>query len=122
MPDRTSDQSIAEDELQPGRVRRLGRWAVGRTPQGADFAVSPVCRHQLADLSKGTVDADGCLVCPWHQSRYDVSDGRMVSGPRGFLGYHGPTPGYTQLVLGYGRHLRLRVGRVLRSAGRVHVE
>ena len=56
------------------------------------------CRHQLADLAHGSLDADGCLVCPWHGSRYDVRNGQMVSGPRGFLAYHGPTPGYTQFV------------------------
>ncbi len=97
-----------------GGVTRVGRWAVG-TSKGTDFAVSRVCRHQLGDLSKGTVDADGCLVCPWHQARYDVTDGRMVAGPRGFLGYHGPTPGYTQLVRAYAQVLRLRVGTVART-------
>lgn len=94
-----------------GTVGRIGRWAVGRTRDDQVFAVSPRCRHQLADLSKGTVDADGCLVCPWHASRYDVSDGRMVTGPRGFLGYRGPTPGYSRLVRAYSRVLRLRVAR-----------
>jgi nitrite reductase/ring-hydroxylating ferredoxin subunit len=71
-------------------VRRLGGWAVGRS-RGEDFAVSRRCRHQLGDLSSGRVDADGCLVCPWHGARYDVRDGRMVDGPRGLLFYHGPT-------------------------------
>jgi nitrite reductase/ring-hydroxylating ferredoxin subunit len=115
------DDSLAAEDLPPGTVRPLGQWAVGNRA-GEPFAVSRRCRHQLADLSKGTVDADGCLVCPWHGSRYDVRDGRMVAGPRGFLGYHGPTPGYTQFVLSYGRVLRLRVGRVLRRAGRITVE
>ena len=119
MPDQSD--SLPESELAEGRVRRLGSWAVGRS-RGADFAVSPRCRHQLADLSKGTIDADGCLVCPWHQSRYDVRTGEMVTGPRGFLAYQGPTPGYSQLVLAYGRKLRLRVGRVVRAGGRVRVE
>ena len=63
----------------------------------------------------GTVDADGCLVCPWHQSRYDVRTGEMVEGPRGFLGYHGPTPGYTQLVRLLGSVARLRVRRAHRA-------
>ena len=79
-------------------MRRVGEWAVGNRGDDQYFAVSRRCRHQLADLSEGTIDADGCLVCPWHQSRYDVRTGEMVEGPRGFLGYHGPTPGYTQLV------------------------
>ena len=101
-----------------GSVRRVGQWAVGRS-NGEVFAVSRRCRHQLGDLSEGTVDADGCLVCPWHQSRYDVRTGAMVSGPKGFLGYHGKTPGYTQLVLAYGRYLKLRVATVARRAGRL---
>lgn len=116
-----SEKSLADGELPPGTVRPLGRWAVGNR-DGEPFAVSRRCRHQLADLSRGSLDADGCLVCPWHGSRYDVRDGRMVSGPHGFLAYHGPTPGYTQLVLSYGRVLRLRVGRALRRAGRTTVE
>ena len=109
-------------DLPPGAVRRVGDWAVGNRGDDHYFAVSRRCRHQLADLSEGSVDADGCLVCPWHQSRYDVRTGEMVSGPRGFLNYHGPTPGYTQLVLAYGRKLRLRVGHVVRAGGRVRVE
>jgi nitrite reductase/ring-hydroxylating ferredoxin subunit len=109
-------------DLTPGSVRRAGKWAVGSTSTGDLFAVSRRCRHQLADLAEGSVDAEGCLVCPWHQSRYDVRTGEMVTGPRGFLTYHGPTPGYTQLVLGYGRWLRLRVGRALRRGDEVVVE
>ena len=115
----TTDHAVVlrdEDVPAAGAVRAAGPWAVGRS-RGEVFAVSRRCRHQLADLSGGSVDADGCLVCPWHQSRYDVRTGEMVSGPKGFLGYHGPTPGYTQMVLAYGRHLRLRVATVIRRAG-----
>jgi nitrite reductase/ring-hydroxylating ferredoxin subunit len=117
--DENSGIELDESEVpSAGGVRQVGQWAVGRS-NGEVFAVSRRCRHQLADLSQGTVDADGCLVCPWHQSRYDVRSGAMVSGPKGFLGYHGRTPGYTQLVLGYGRFLKLRVATVARRAGRL---
>ncbi|MFC3688071.1 Rieske (2Fe-2S) protein [Aquipuribacter hungaricus] len=113
----------------PGTVGRIAGWAVGRTRSRATggtgepevFAVSRFCRHQLADMSKGTVDADGCLVCPWHQSRYDVTDGRMVSGPRGFLGYHGPTPGYSAVIKAYGKVLRLRVRKARVVDGEVEL-
>lgn len=37
------------------------------------------CRHQLADLAHGSLDADGCLVCPWHGSRYDVRNAVAVT-------------------------------------------
>jgi nitrite reductase/ring-hydroxylating ferredoxin subunit len=114
------DDSIPDTPFAPGEVRRVGQWAVGRSG-GRDFAVSRRCRHQLADLSDGRVDADGCLVCPWHGARYDVRSGRMVDGPQGFLTYRGPTPGYSGLVKAYSQVLKLRVGHVVRTAGRIIV-
>ena len=116
-----SEKTVRTGDLSPGTVRRAGPWAVGNR-DGELFAVSRRCRHQLADLSEGSIDADGCLVCPWHQSRYDVTDGRMVAGPRGFLGWHGPTPGYTQLVLAYSKVLKLKVGRIRRRGSEIEVE
>ena len=114
-------EHLSSDQLPPGAVRRAGPWAVGNR-DGELFAVSRRCRHQLADLSQGTIDADGCLVCPWHQSTYDVTTGAMVEGPRGFLGYHGKAPGYAQVVRGYSRVLRLRVATVVRRGADVVVE
>ena len=115
------EQTVPDVPTGPTQVRRVGGWAVG-TSRGDDFAVSRRCRHQLADLSKGTVDADGCLVCPWHSSRYDVRTGAMVDGPQGLLFYYGRIPGYSALVLGYAKHLRIRIGRVVRRAGRITVQ
>jgi nitrite reductase/ring-hydroxylating ferredoxin subunit len=118
----TDPDRLRASELSPGSVRRVGDWAVGNRGDDRYFAVSRRCRHQLADLSEGTIDAEGCLVCPWHQSRYDVRTGEMVEGPRGFLGYHGPTPGYTQLVELLGRIARLRVRRAVRRGDDVVLE
>lgn len=117
----SDDPSVPADQLPPGSVRRADAWAVGNR-NGELFAVSRRCRHQLGDLSEGTIDADGCLVCPWHRARYDVTTGAMVEGPRGFLAYHGPTPGYSQLVLAYSWVLRLRVARAVRRGAEVVVE
>ena len=112
---------IPAADLPDRSVRRAGNWAVGNRG-GEYFAVSRHCRHQLADLSEGSIDADGCLVCPWHQSRYDVTTGEMVEGPKGFLGYHGPTPGYTQFVRAYAKRLKLRVRRAVRRGDEVVVD
>ena len=60
----------------------MGRYAVGNV-DGQYFAVTRRCRHLGADLAGGHLDADGCLVCPWHHSAYDVRTGRMVRGPQG---------------------------------------
>ena len=109
-------------DLPPGTVRRSGGWAVGNRGDDKYFAVSRRCRHQLADLAEGSIDSEGCLVCPWHQSRYDLHTGEMVSGPRGFLGYHGPAPGYSGLVKLFGQVVRLRVRRALRQGDDIIVE
>src|SRR3954447_7530240 len=69
-------------ELPPGKVTGAGNYAVGNA-NGEYFAVTRRCRHFRADLAGGTIDENGCLVCPWHQSAYDVSNGRMVRGPQG---------------------------------------
>ncbi|HEX5613947.1 MAG TPA: Rieske (2Fe-2S) protein [Acidimicrobiia bacterium] len=70
------------EQLPPGTVTGVPGWAVGNTGSQL-FAVSRRCRHLAADLAGGTIDGDGCLVCPWHGARYDVTTGRMTSGPQG---------------------------------------
>ena len=68
-------------DVPPGSVKGSGGYAVGNN--GEYFAVSRRCRHLRADLAEGSIDADGCLVCPWHRSKYDVRTGRMTRGPQG---------------------------------------
>lgn len=69
-------------ELTPGTVEGAGRYAVGNA-YGELFAVTRRCRHLNADLANGSIDEAGCLVCPWHGSKYDVVTGKMVLGPQG---------------------------------------
>lgn len=76
-----STTRIPSADVPPGSVTGAGEYAVGNN--GEFFAVGRKCRHLRADLAEGTIDADGCLVCPWHQSTYDVSTGRMTRGPQG---------------------------------------
>jgi len=62
-------------------VTQAGQYAVGNN--GDYCAVSRRCRHLRADLVGGSIDSDGCLVCPWHEAKYDVRTERMVRGPQG---------------------------------------
>lgn len=78
----SEERVCATAELTDGVVLGAGKWAVGNA-QGERFAVTRRCRHLGADLAKGSIDAKGCLVCPWHGSRYDVTTGHMVRGPQG---------------------------------------
>ena len=43
-------------------------------------ALHATCAHAGGPLDKGTL-VDGCVECPWHQSRFRLSDGRVVQGP-----------------------------------------
>ena len=116
----SDETSLPESALPRGAVARAGQWTVANR-DGDLRAVSSRCRHQLADLSRGSLDADGCLVCPWHGARYDLDTGDMVAGPKGFLGYVGRTPGYTQVVRAYAWLARLRRRPVVREGDRIVV-
>ena len=70
-------------EVGEGTVVGAGPWAVG--DNGERFAVTRRGRHLRADLAGGSIGEDGCLVCPWHASTYDVSTGHMVRGPQGIF-------------------------------------
>lgn len=112
------EHSVEESDIPDRRAVPVGPWAVAKV--GDDVhAVSRRCRHQLADLGKGVVDKSGCLICPWHQSKYDLRTGEMVEGPKGFLGYHGRTPRYARMVKAYSKVLRLRVAQVRRLGSRI---
>lgn len=112
---------IPSSSVPRGGVAKAGSWAVADR-RGELRAVSSRCRHQLADLSKGSLDANGCLVCPWHGSRYDLDTGEMVEGPKGFLTYVGKTPGYTQAIKLFGQVARLRRRKVERDGAWIVVE
>lgn len=75
--------SIPAVGVPEGTVTGVDGYAVGNN--GDYFAVGRKCRHLRADLAHGSIDADGCLVCPWHAAKYDVSTGRMVRGPQGIF-------------------------------------
>jgi nitrite reductase/ring-hydroxylating ferredoxin subunit len=105
-------------ELTPGTVKGAGRYAVGNS-QGELFAVTRRCRHLYADLANGSIDSDGCLVCPWHASKYDVKTGHMVRGPQGFFAkIPGLGTAYKVLTL----VLPLGRGTLTKRKGKLYVE
>ena len=105
-------------ELTPGTVTGAGSWAVGNA-KGERFAVSRRCRHLYADLANGSIDSKGCLVCPWHGSKYDVNTGHMVRGPQGIFA---KVPGLGAMFKTLTRVLPLRRGTVTEDDGTLFVE
>ena len=76
MSEPTKLATIAElgDTAVTTAETRHGRLAVGLSAH-TPFAVSNRCRHMGAELGRGRVTDDGCLECPWHRARYNVTDG-----------------------------------------------
>ena len=66
-------------------VPTLGR--AGATPvllyrRGSQiYAISDVCSHAGGPLHEGDVDGNLCVTCPWHGSRFQLSDGRVTRSP-----------------------------------------
>lgn len=48
---------------------------------GSFHAIAARCTHAGGPLAEGEVDAELCVTCPWHGSRFRLSDGSVVRGP-----------------------------------------
>ena len=105
-------------ELTPGMVKGASRYAVGNA-DGELFAVTRRCRHLNADLANGSIDGAGCLVCPWHGSKYDVATGKMVLGPQGVFA---KIPGLGSVFTAVTSVFPLGRGRVLERDDTLYVE
>jgi 3-phenylpropionate/trans-cinnamate dioxygenase ferredoxin subunit len=47
---------------------------------GKFFATDNICTHEFALLSDGTLEGAE-VVCPYHQARFDVRDGKVKAAP-----------------------------------------
>jgi len=112
----TEQRVGAASDLPPGTILGSGRYAVGNN--GDDFAVTRRCRHLRADLADGTIDADGCLVCPWHQATYDVKTGQMLRGPQGIFA---KVPGLDAMFIALTKAMPLGRGKVERRGEDIFV-
>lgn len=75
--------TVTEAELVEGVpvAARAGEVPVVLVRQGEQiFALDDRCSHRGGPLHEGSV-ADGCLSCPWHDSRFRLDDGQVVTGP-----------------------------------------
>ena len=65
------------------------------------------------------MNEDGCLVCPWHGSTYDVETGRMLQGPQGVFA---KIPGLGWANKALTKVLPLRRGHVVERDGALFVD
>lgn len=70
-------------ENEPAKVI-AGGVAVVLVKQGEKiFALREVCSHMGGPLSEGKVEGDS-IRCPWHGSRFCLTDGRVLDSPAVF--------------------------------------
>ena len=73
----------AEDEVTEGELLRVDANNVPvmlTRHKGQLKALSATCVHAGGPLNKGRIEND-CVVCPWHNSRFRLTDGAPVRGP-----------------------------------------
>jgi nitrite reductase/ring-hydroxylating ferredoxin subunit/uncharacterized membrane protein len=71
------------DELAEGKLTRVdaaGIPAVLFKEGRSIYAIGATCTHLAGPLDEGTCE-DGVVTCPWHGSRFRLSDGSIVNGP-----------------------------------------
>lgn len=65
---------------QPQRIKVEGQpWLLYREGENV-YAVSAICPHAEGPLDEGQI-CDLKVQCPWHDSVFDLRDGRVVHGP-----------------------------------------
>lgn len=73
----------AEDDVTEGQLLRVDANNVPvmlTRHKGQLRALSATCAHAGGPLNKGHIEND-CIVCPWHSSRFRLTDGAPERGP-----------------------------------------
>ena len=87
---------LEEGELPQEGMRRVeadgAAILLSRSSSGEVCAISSVCGHFGGPLEQGEREGD-TVVCPWHNSRFDLCSGDAIDGPAVF-----PQPRYEARV------------------------
>ena len=76
-----SRNDFPEGEMK--RVEANGLPVVILRREGLLHAIGAVCSHAGGPLHEGKVK-DGVVTCPWHSSRFQFEDGKVLGGPATF--------------------------------------
>ena len=76
---------VAEkSEISSGMIKKIslsGKEILIANVSGNFYAIGNKCTHAGGDLSKGILNRN-ILTCPRHGSRFDVTTGKSISGPK----------------------------------------
>jgi nitrite reductase/ring-hydroxylating ferredoxin subunit len=77
------DNEFRLEELEPGQVHLVlvkGKKVAIYNFEGSFYATQDACTHEDGPLSEGKLDGN-CIICPLHDSSFDVRDGSVQKGP-----------------------------------------
>jgi nitrite reductase/ring-hydroxylating ferredoxin subunit len=83
QPQTLKENEFRVSELPPGQVGLVyvdGEEVAIYNLGGTFYATQNECTHAYGPLNEGELDGLG-IVCPWHDSRFDVRDGSVLRGP-----------------------------------------
>jgi len=72
-----------KSEIPVGKMKHIevnGKEILIANVEGKFYAISDRCGHESARLSNGTL-TNTIVICPFHYSRFDVTTGKLISGP-----------------------------------------
>jgi nitrite reductase/ring-hydroxylating ferredoxin subunit len=71
-------------EIPIGKTKKVvvqGKEILVANVNGTYYAIGNVCTHERGDLSQDTLEGS-IVTCPKHKSRFDVTTGKVISGPK----------------------------------------
>lgn len=74
---------VAVADLPPGRMMGVNigeKTLLLANVAGKFHSINDRCTHAHCALSRGTLEG-AVVTCPCHSSKFDVRDGRVISGP-----------------------------------------
>ena len=76
---------VAEtSEIPPGQMKAVKLAELDvliANIHGIYYAIDSICTHKGGDLSKGTLEGN-TVTCPKHKAKFDVTTGKVISGPK----------------------------------------
>ncbi|OGO32903.1 MAG: hypothetical protein A2Z16_11810 [Chloroflexi bacterium RBG_16_54_18] len=77
------ENEFRASELKPGQAKLLflkGEPVAVYNVDGEFYATQDACTHAGGPLSEGELEGK-LIVCPWHSSCFDVTNGQVMCGP-----------------------------------------
>jgi len=71
-------------EVSVGKMKRFmvdAQEVLVANVNGAFFAIGNRCTHANGDLSQGSLEGN-TVTCPRHKAKFDVTSGKVISGPK----------------------------------------